>query len=94
MGTIAARDCRRVATLTQQVMASALLASAHGSQLRLSQQQPLSLAPEVVTFIQKLIADHPLLTVDRTLESELRQLLKQIEARYWSLYSTADVKEG
>ena len=87
MGTIAARDCRRVLTLTQQVTAAALLASAQGVALR-AEGHPLPLVKECSDFAKAIIAEHPLLTSDRPLERELRTLFTQIRQRDWALYDS------
>lgn len=86
MGTIAARDCRRVITLTEQVVAAALLGAVHGCCLR-RQSSTLPLADNAQNFITDLVCSFPLLTEDRPLESELRQLLELIEQQRWSLYA-------
>lgn len=88
MGTIASRDCRRVIELTQQVVAAALLASAHGVSLRqqLSGEDRVPLTPAVIDFVNAIIKTYPLLIADRPLESELRALVVEVQRQQWRLY--------
>lgn len=86
MGTIAARDCRRVITLTEQVIAASLLAAAHGCYLR-QQSSALPLNKDVRQFVDQMLNGFPLLTQDRPLEAELRQLLAMIKQQCWRLYA-------
>lgn len=78
MGTIAARDCRRVLELTGQVVAATLMASAHGVALRKRLTQNLRLSPGSDAFAERLLIDYPLLEHDRPLEAELRSLCQRI----------------
>lgn len=83
LGTIAARDCRRVLELVEQVAACGLLAACQGVELRLraqgrdlaSLQGPLS---EAVAWTRKRAA---FVAADRELEGELRALIDGLRAR-------------
>lgn len=86
MGTIAARDCRRVLQLTQQVLAAGLLVTSHGVSLR-AQCGVNCLAEDAAEMAQQLCSHHPLLQHDRALDDELRRLIEQIEQQHWKLYS-------
>ncbi|GAB3274120.1 HAL/PAL/TAL family ammonia-lyase [Parahaliea aestuarii] len=88
MGTIAARDCLRVQTLTEQVAAAGLLAGWQGVQLRLDRQElSLDALREGPRQSIAQVAEHfSLLVDDRALESELRGTLDAIRRRHWVLY--------
>jgi histidine ammonia-lyase len=83
MGTIAARDCRRILELTEQVAACGLLAAAQGMELRLraqgltasSLQGPLKAAWEWTRQHSALVE------TDRALEADLRALTTAIRRR-------------
>lgn len=91
MGTIAARDCLRVLQLTEQVMAASLLAVQQGVQLRIRQGQLQlnTLQAGIQSMLLQLQQQHPLVAEDRPLETELRQLINQIQQQHWSLYTEA-----
>lgn len=88
MGTIAARDCQRVLTLTEQVLAAGLLTSWQGVQLRLHSgdlqlvnlqaavQESLAQTGEVFEFLEE----------DRELEKDLHGTVRRIHEQYWALY--------
>lgn len=88
MGTIAARDCLRVLTLTEQVAAACLLAAVQGLELR--QRLEGAEAPYVSADLIKMWAECrdevPFLAEDRPLEKELRHVLALIQEQRWSLY--------
>lgn len=84
MGTIAARDCLRILTLTEQVAGAVLLAAVQGVNLR---RVPVLSANLQIT-IQEVMAVSPPLIDDRVLEPELRQVLQLIQSRHWTLYAT------
>ncbi|UTA48722.1 aromatic amino acid ammonia-lyase [Simiduia sp. 21SJ11W-1] len=91
MGTIAARDCLRVITLTEQVAAGALLAMCQGLELRFAQGD---IAPEGVSgSLHQLVADvreySAFIEEDRALEYELRALCHAIETRKFTCYGQA-----
>lgn len=75
MGTIAARDCRRVLELTRQVVAAALMAAAHGVVLRNQLTSTRRLSTRPCELVDTLLAEYPLLDSDRPLEVELRSLI-------------------
>lgn len=75
MGTIAARDCRRVLELTRQVVAAALMAAAHGVVLRNQGTSTRRLSAAARELVETLLVEHPLLHNDRPLEAELRSLI-------------------
>jgi histidine ammonia-lyase len=88
MGTIAARDCQRVLTLTEQVLAAAMLAGWQGVQLRLR-------AGELrTTDIQRRVRDcmettgqfFSLVEQDVELEDSLQQAMEHVRQRKWVLY--------
>ena len=87
MGTIAARDCLRVLQLTEQVVAAALLAVQQAVQLRISKGELsfASLNTELQQMLQSL-QQHELVSEDRPLENELRQLVAQLQQQHWPLY--------
>lgn len=87
-GTIAARDCLRILELTEQVVTATLFAAAQGVELRLrsgsiSEQQ---LSEELVETLAQVREISPFVAEDRAMEKELRQGVKQIQSRGWSLY--------
>lgn len=88
MGTIAARDCLRVLTLTEQVTAAVLMATNQALALRIRQEQlaPSSLTAALMAMHHQLLAEFPLVEEDRPLDASLRQLIGQIQQRQWQLY--------
>ncbi|WP_137937808.1 aromatic amino acid ammonia-lyase [Chitinivorax sp. B] len=87
MGTIAARDCLRVLTLTEQVVAGLLLAVRQGAWLR--QQQPGShpLSAPLIPMFNQLAATIPPLQEDRALDQELRALVDGMLQQVWRPYA-------
>ncbi|MDK2598495.1 HAL/PAL/TAL family ammonia-lyase [Pseudoalteromonas obscura] len=88
MGTISARDALRVLQLTEQVIASTLLASVQGVRLRIAQGQ-LSredLEDNVGKMFDDIDASFPLLVEDRPLEQTLRETIASIQGQKWELY--------
>jgi len=86
MGTIAARDCLRVQTLTEQVAAATLMAVCQG--LRLRQREGLdaaTLTPGVKHTLAEVDALFPLLEEDRPLETTLREVCQRIRKREFEL---------
>ncbi len=89
LGTIAARDCRRVLELTEQVIACGLLAACQGVELRLRAQGgkvedlhgPLA---QAIAWTRKHSA---LMESDRALEMDLRRLLEGLQKRDLELVS-------
>ncbi len=91
MGTIAARDCLRILQLTEQVAAAHLIAVRQGVYLR-QQLGQIQLPPEqagLTSFYRELETAIPLVTEDRALESDLRNLMNSIQHQKWELYSHA-----
>ncbi|MCF6442203.1 aromatic amino acid ammonia-lyase [Pseudoalteromonas luteoviolacea] len=91
MGTIASRDALRVLQLTEQVLASTLLAAVQGVRLRIRQNQ-LSrddLAPSVGAMFDDIDTLFPMLEEDRPLESVLRETIAAIQTQKWALYEKA-----
>lgn len=83
MGTIAARDCIRVLELTEQVFAGSVLGAAQAFDLRVRAGE---LAPDAIgSGLRNLHAQvrktSELVTEDRPLEGDLRQLLERIRAQ-------------
>ncbi|EWH05243.1 MULTISPECIES: HAL/PAL/TAL family ammonia-lyase [Pseudoalteromonas] len=89
MGTIAARDCLRILQLTEQVIASTLLASIQGLRLRIAQGELefTSLTADVQAMYQDISEFFPLLDEDRPLEAVLRFTVDAIQTKRWSLYA-------
>ncbi|RUO77844.1 HAL/PAL/TAL family ammonia-lyase [Idiomarina seosinensis] len=85
MGTIAARDCRRVIELTEQVAAAAFMAASHGCLLRKNISE-LVLTEPLQAFLEQQQTEFPLLTKDRPLEMELRKMLNYIAQQHWQFY--------
>jgi histidine ammonia-lyase len=89
MGTISARDCQRVLTLSEQVMAAGLLSAWQGVQLRLlgSELTQADLQPQLRAFLDHIGEGFELLRDDRALESDLRGAVERIQNRHWALYA-------
>ena len=89
MGTIAARDCLRILTLTEQVAAACLLASCQALELRRRDDEMVS--PHISTELEAMWRDcqaaFAFLDEDRPLETELRQFLSLIQEKRWELYN-------
>jgi histidine ammonia-lyase len=90
MGTIAARDCLRVLTLTEQVVAALLITVRQGVALRADMQPSPALdalpGGRLAAMQHLLEADIALVEEDRMLEPDLRRLLQHIGNRKWHLY--------
>lgn len=96
MGTIAARDCLRVLTLTEQVAAAGLLAVNQALSLR-QHANDLDTSKFDVSLLnmhQEFVDRVEFLDEDRPLESDLRQIVTLIQQRHWSLYSIDDSSES
>ncbi|HTB23022.1 MAG TPA: aromatic amino acid ammonia-lyase [bacterium] len=83
LGTIAARDCRRVLELSEQVAACGLLAACQALELRLASEglEPATLrggAAETLAFVRSHSAP---LREDRALEADLRRIIAVLRAR-------------
>ncbi|KZN48620.1 HAL/PAL/TAL family ammonia-lyase [Pseudoalteromonas luteoviolacea] len=88
MGTISARDALRVLQLTEQVVASTLLAAVQGVRLRIAQGQLTrdDLEESVGKMFDDIDASFPLLVEDRPLEQTLRETIASIQGQKWKLY--------
>ncbi|MCL4104124.1 UNVERIFIED_CONTAM: hypothetical protein GTU68_034986 [Idotea baltica] len=88
MGTIAARDCQRVLTLSEQVLAAGLLCTWQGVQLRLKNGDLVGddLQPAIRECLAATSAKFEVLEEDRELEADLRNACELINNRYWILY--------
>lgn len=88
MGTIAARDCQRVLTLCEQVLAAAMLVVSQGVQLRINAGalQFDDLQESVQSTLAETAEFFAFLDQDRELEGELRIAMANIHARHWTLY--------
>ncbi|WP_413112151.1 HAL/PAL/TAL family ammonia-lyase [Thaumasiovibrio sp. DFM-14] len=88
MGTIAARDCLRVITLTEQVAAAGLFAASQGIYLRQRQGElnPQHISDAVLKMHSALQRNFDPVIEDRPLEGELRQLISYIQEQHWELY--------
>jgi histidine ammonia-lyase len=85
MGTISARDCVRVLELTEQVLASMLIAVRQGVALR-ALHGSVHLSPALGAHVAQLETSIPFLAEDRALDRELHTLVALIRDRAWALY--------
>lgn len=88
MGTIASRDCLRILQLTEQVIASTLLASIQGMRLRIKQGELefSSLTTDMQAMYTDITHYFENLTEDRPMEAVLRQTISYIQEKRWALY--------
>ena len=88
MGTIAARDTLRVLQLTEQVLASTLLAAVQGIRLRIQANEIVhdSLSADVMAMYDDITGFFDNLVEDRPLESVLRFTVDAIQQERWKLY--------
>ena len=88
MGTIAARDAMRVLQLTEQVMASTLLAAIQGVRIRIeSKELDHDTLPEpVMAMYDDICSFFEPLCDDRPLDKLLRFTIDAIQAQRWELY--------
>ena len=88
MGTISARDCIRVLTLTEQVTSASLLAATQALHLRFRQKDlDESNVSEGIKDVLNFVSDRfPFLDEDRPLESSLREFMKLIQEEALDLY--------
>lgn len=90
MGTIAARDALRVLTLTEQVLASMLIAARQGLSLRQRIDPALQLTPALQGFHAELCTRIALVEEDRALDTELLALVQAQQHGDWAgLYAEA-----
>lgn len=90
MGTIAARDALRVLQLTEQVLASTLLAAVQALRIRIKQGEVIeqSLDSNLLTMYHDICSYFPTLSEDRPLEYTLRATIEAIQTKRWSLYES------
>jgi len=88
MGTIAARDGMRVLQLTEQVLASTLLACVQALRIRVGNDELslASLSPELTAMYEDIADYFEDLSEDRPLESVLRLTVDHIQKQRWPLY--------
>lgn len=91
MGTIAARDCLRVLTLTEQVAAGALLGAGQGLELR-AHKEKRALPPALAETVAALRQESAFLEEDRRLDRELAALCAKIRSRAFALYEEGDAR--
>jgi histidine ammonia-lyase len=78
MGTIAARDLRRVVDLTETVAAIAVLTAAQAADLRAAIDGDASLAPGVENFRNIVRAEVPRLVADRRQDLDIAAVKRMI----------------
>ena len=90
MGSIAARDCLRVLTLTEQVAAAHLLATQQAVLLRRrdGELEPADLAPALRGFVERTAQYFDFLAEDRRLDATLECVTGAIRAQAWPLYDS------
>jgi histidine ammonia-lyase len=86
MGTIAARDCLRVLTLTEQVAAAALVAMAQGVELRRAHAGAPRPAEALIEALGWVREDSAFVSKDRRLDVDLRAVLGKMRVQAWPLY--------
>jgi len=88
MGTIAARDALRVLQLTEQVMASTLLAAIQGLRIRIERKEVDhdTLPDSVMEMYDDICGFFEPLKDDRPLDSLLRFTVDAIQKQRWNLY--------
>jgi len=88
MGTIAARDAMRVMQLTEQVLASTLLATVQALRIRIKQNELDydTLSGGMKAMYDDISGYFENLTEDRPLEQVLRFTVHAIQQKRWSLY--------
>jgi histidine ammonia-lyase len=91
MGTIAARDCLRIVTLTEQVAAAALLTMCQGLELRYAQAEiePAGVSAALRGTLAQVRKISTYVDEDRALEGELRMLCQAIEQQEFTCYDQA-----
>lgn len=87
MGTIAARDCLRVITLTEQVVAAMLIAARQAVELRARAGGSAVFGEQAAAMYADLRDRIALVVEDRALDNELRALCEDVRARRWGLYA-------
>lgn len=90
MGTIAARDCIRVLTLTEQVQSAMLLATTQALAIRGQMEGHvnapcLQMSAALAAFVQDLRSEFDLVREDRPLEGDLRRFMRYIQTQRWAM---------
>jgi histidine ammonia-lyase len=85
MGTIAARDCLRVLTLTEQVATGALLGAAQGAELRVRLGNA-RLSEPLTRTLAEVREDSAFLEEDRRLDKELARVCARMREGGYTLY--------
>lgn len=86
MGTIAARDCRRVIELTEQVFAGMLIAVRQALALRVKQGEQLIMSESANGYLKQISNDVAEFTDDVFLEPILRNLIHSINEMSHTIY--------
>lgn len=86
MGTIAARDCRRVIELTEQVFAGMLIALRQALALRVKQGEQINISESASHFLKMVSKDVDEFTEDVFLEPILRNLIHSIDNMSHTIY--------
>ncbi|MBL4658816.1 MAG: aromatic amino acid lyase [Alcanivoracaceae bacterium] len=88
MGTIAARDCLRILTLTEQTAAAVLMASIQGINLRVKQNEMSlnNMNPKLQEFVTEVSKHFEFLAQDRQLDTEIILMTELISKQNWKLY--------
>lgn len=86
MGTIAARDCRRVVELTEQVVAGMLVALRQALAMRVKQGEQLIISASVDHFLKEISNDIEEFTEDIFLEPILRNVIHRIDNMPHTIY--------
>lgn len=86
MGTIAARDCRRVIELTEQVVAGMLIALKQALAIRVKQGEEINVSEAVETFLLEVSKDVQEFSEDIFLEPILRNIINRIDSMPHTIY--------
>ncbi|WP_199609016.1 HAL/PAL/TAL family ammonia-lyase [Flocculibacter collagenilyticus] len=88
MGTIASRDALRVLELTEQVLASTLLAAVQGVRIRIANNEldHDTLSDNIQEMYDDITGYFDDLVEDRPLEGVLRQTIAHIQNKRWTIY--------
>lgn len=86
MGTIAARDCRRVIELSEQVVAGMMIAVRQALAIRVKRGEQLVMSESASSFLEQLSNDVTEFTDDVFLEQILRNLIESINKMPYTVY--------
>lgn len=86
MGTIAARDCRRVIELTEQVAAGMLIALRQALAMRVKQGELLNISESTNDFLKNVSNDVEEFIDDVFLEPILRKVICRIKDMPYTIY--------